>query len=169
MKLTEGNLEFTFKGVRDAVKFDGSSHGLTSVMSAVDFVVELERAYLFVEVKDPDNPRATDEGRDKFSDKLSSEELLWGLVEKYRESFLYRWAQKRIDKPITYVVLLCAQRLDPILLLGQQDKLREYLPLTRPDCWARGIADGCAILTLEQWKKKFPDFAVVRLKQSKAD
>ena len=59
MILTEGDLSFTFNGALSAIQFDdGSTHGLTHCMKAVDFVVEFQDYYLFVEVKDPDHPSA---------------------------------------------------------------------------------------------------------------
>jgi len=64
MILTEGDLSFTFNGALSAIQFDdGSTHGLTHCMKAVDFVVEFQDYYLFVEVKDPDHPSAQSQNK----------------------------------------------------------------------------------------------------------
>ena len=61
--LTEGKLEFVFEGAVSARKFDGHDHGLSHCMKAVDFIVEFQDQYLFVEVKDPQNSGATEDRR----------------------------------------------------------------------------------------------------------
>ena len=58
--LTEGNLRITFPRGTRARKFDEpETHGL-SCMKAVDFIVEETDRILFIEFKDPDDPRATE-------------------------------------------------------------------------------------------------------------
>lgn len=110
MKLKEGNLEFDFNNVIDGFKFDETDntsphyHGLTHCMKGVDFIVELKDAWLFIEIKDPGNPQATVERRAKFEEKITSGILITELVQKYRDTFLYRWAEKKIDKPIKYIL-----------------------------------------------------------------
>ena len=67
MKLRERDLEIDFTNAIDAIVFDQMKedqpgyHGIGQ-MHRVDFVVELEEAILFVEVKDPGNPKAQAEG-----------------------------------------------------------------------------------------------------------
>ena len=58
MKLIEKDLEFDFTQALSVKKFDDDkSHGLSHCMKAVDFIVETEKATLFIEVKDPQNPK----------------------------------------------------------------------------------------------------------------
>lgn len=58
MKFKEGQCEFVFLDAIDGLKFDEQDksspffHGLSHCMKAVDFVVELPQATLFVEIKD---------------------------------------------------------------------------------------------------------------------
>ena len=58
MILQEGHLQFEFNKVIDAFKFDEKDrsketfHGLSHCMKAVDFIIETEEYYHFVEVKD---------------------------------------------------------------------------------------------------------------------
>lgn len=81
MKLRERDLEIDFTDAIDAIVFDQMKsnqpnyHGIAE-MHRVDFVVELEAAILFVEVKDPGNPRAQAEGLEKFFAELKSLSLI---------------------------------------------------------------------------------------------
>ncbi|MFX7784857.1 hypothetical protein ABTJ92_21790, partial [Acinetobacter baumannii] len=71
----ERDLEIDFTNAIDAIVFDQMKadqpgyHGVGQ-MHRVDFVVELEEAILFVEVKDPGNPKAQAEGLAKFHGEL---------------------------------------------------------------------------------------------------
>ena len=65
---TEGDLRVEFRGVVEARKFDGSDHGLSHCMKAVDFIVELPERYLFIEFKDPQNPNARLHSQKNFTD-----------------------------------------------------------------------------------------------------
>ena len=123
--LTEGELEFVFEGAVSARKFDGDDHGLTHCMKAVDFIIEFVNRYLFVEVKDPQDSRATEQNRREWIEKFTSGRLDHSLKYKYRDSFLYEWAAGRGDKPIVYVVLIALDSLDGALMLSRQDQLRE--------------------------------------------
>ena len=75
MTFTEGNLQIDIADAIDGRKFDGDDHGLTC-MKAVDFIVELEDRYLFIELKDPDDPQATPERRKKFIEKCAAAGLM---------------------------------------------------------------------------------------------
>ena len=57
--LAEGNLQITINNAANARKFDGPGHGLSHCMKAVDFVVEFPDHYLFIEIKDPQDPQAS--------------------------------------------------------------------------------------------------------------
>lgn len=70
--LTEGELVFVFEDAVSARKFDGHDHGLTHCMKAVDFIVEFQDKYLFIEVKDPQNPGTTEDRRCEWIRKLES-------------------------------------------------------------------------------------------------
>ena len=103
MVLIEGELRFEFYDAISAIKFDDKvDHQLSHCMKSVDFIVEFESYYVFVEVKDPPLPDMQAagladhvlEGRrkelKKFVKKFQSDELRMDLVTKFRDSFLYR-------------------------------------------------------------------------------
>ena len=134
-------------------------------MKAVDFVVELPDHYLFVELKDPQHPRATPRSRTEFARKLRSGELDEDLKYKYRDSFLYEWASRRAEKPIDYRVLIALDTLDAAQLLTRTDALARSLPQRGPDGrpWPREIVRACGVFNLESWNRSLPDYPVNRV------
>lgn len=117
MKLRERDLEIDFTNAIDAIVFDQMKadqpgyHGIGQ-MHRVDFVVELEEAILFVEVKDPGNPKAQAEGLAKFHGELQDGTLSDTFAAKFKTILLNRVtfdhkAQSRKRKPSYYVFPDC--------------------------------------------------------------
>ena len=83
----ESGIRLEFPDTAQVRKFDDpQTHGHVRrhTMKAVDFIVERPDEFLFIEVKNiPEF-----DGR--------------GLGQKFRDSFLYEWADGRADKPIIY-------------------------------------------------------------------
>ena len=102
---TEGNLEITFNNVVNARKFEG--HGVTC-MKAVDFLVELQDRFLFIEFKDPfQSPSFLSKYRDRFKAGQLDQDLKY----KYRDSFLFEWAAGRAKKCCYFYVLVALDSL----------------------------------------------------------
>lgn len=162
MILREENIEFNFSDAIGGYKFDDASHGLSYCMKSVDFIVELQDSYLFIEIKDPSNPNARSQDVEKFKQKkCKSGELCNDLKTKFRDTFLYKWAEKTQDKPIYY---LCLITLDDASLLTLNDNLKKHLPIEGvPQSWSRSIAKACHMLNIETWNKNFPKWQVTRL------
>ena len=99
MTLKEGMLSIDFTGAKNAFRFDEGNHilpnyhGLSHCMNAVDFIVEYADRYLFVEIKDP--PDQT-----RYNAEQDAADLINNLVTKFRDTFLYRWAENKLDKPV---------------------------------------------------------------------
>lgn len=158
--LVEDDLEFDFTAAIEAVRFDRDDlHGHNS-MKRVDFIAEYEERFVFLEVKDPDNPVAANPGA--FRQKLMSGNLIPSLAGKYRDSLWFRTLCGKSGKPVHYVVLLSMATLDPALLLTKQDELHRSLPLKHKD-WSIPFAQACVILNLEQYKKQFGAHSVRRI------
>ncbi len=149
--LSEGNLELSLPDYAEGKKFEG--HGLSHCMKAVDFIVKEQDKVLFIEFKDPDNPKASQKDRKKFAKKLSSGELVTSLCSKYRDSFLYHWAEGASEKRRYYYVLIAVERLEKPLLLALTHRLKCQLPLKGPDSrrWRRRIVHECGVFDLESW------------------
>lgn len=158
MMLTEGDLQIDFPDAVYGRKFDGPDHGLSHCMKAVDFIVELPDYYLFVEVKDPQHPRATLQSRSGFVADMHSGRLDRELKYKYRDSFLYEWAMGRAGKPIEYRVLIALNTLSAADLLNRKESLARNLPQLGPNNrpWPRLIVDSCNVFNLDSWNRTFP-------------
>ena len=156
---TEGSLEITFNNVLNATKFE--EHGFTA-MKVVDFLVELPDRYLFIEFKDPEQSGPNSSVMD-YADEFKSGELDQDLKYKFRDSFLHRWAEGRIDKPAYYYVLVAVRWLSTADLSRRTSALRQSLPIGTPLSWVRPIAFDCAVFNLGTWNAAFPDYPVRRL------
>ncbi len=160
MILREGTLEFNFSGAIYAFKFDEQNrseatfHGLSHCMKAVDFVVEYEHYYLFVEIKYPKDPNRFGSERDKT-------ELIKNLVAKFRDTFLYRWAENKLDKPLRYQ---CLVELDNAQTLYLMNQLKKQLPTDKqPIRWQRPLVDSCAVANRSTWNITFPNIQVINV------
>lgn len=164
---TEGDLKIDIKGVVHAWKFDDpASHGLNHCMKAVDFIVECSDCYLFIEFKDPQNPKASGRAQQQeFIGEFLSGNIDEALKRKYRDSFLYEWASDRADKPVHYLVLVAIDTLTPFELGNRTDALKRMLPLQRsqPSSWPRPYVKSCNVFNLKTWNQKNLNFPVTRL------
>lgn len=163
MIIQEDDLEFNFSDAIDAIKFDDHEHALTHCMKAVDFIVELSEAYLFVEVKDPSHPKALIHNVEEFQENINSGKLREDLVKKYRDSFVYRWAEEKLEKPIHFLSLIT---IEEALLRNFQDELHQNLPFTGPVRWIRPIVQSCHVINIDAWNRNFPKWPVRRLSEA---
>jgi len=164
---TEGNLQIAIPDGVSARKFDEpATHGLTHCMKAVDFIVELNDRFIFIEFKDPADPQSIQEKKEEFIQRFQDGKIDEDLKYKYRDSFLYEWASGRLNKPIFYFVLIAIEALDDAQLLARTDALRKKLPQTGPASgqWQRPIVNGCAVFNLKAWNETFPNYPVKRIK-----
>jgi len=160
MKIDCDGFEFDFTDALDVFVFDEKDkasvnyHGLSHAMKAVDLIVELENNYLFVEVKDFHEPDAY-QGNDYFN------HLREVLKYKYRDTWLYRWAENKADKPIKY---LCLLELENGLISRMANEIRRQLPISNTSTrWVTEISNGSAVVNFNLWNKRFTAWPVVRL------
>ena len=163
--LTEGDLRIDFSDAVSARKLDDENHGLSHCMKSVDFVVELPDMYLFVEIKDPQNPNSPAENRRRFIEDFLRGALDEDLKYKYRDSFLYEWAMGRADKPIHYLALIAHDGLQIAHLARRQEELRRILPLRGPRSqdWRRPFVSGVGVFNLSSWNRRYPLRPVARI------
>lgn len=175
MKVQADGFEFDFPGALEAFVFDEKDkaqphfHGLSHAMKGVDLVVELPTDTLFIEVKDFNAPDDYD-FRFAMSDGEQKERrqrlnhLRDVLIHKFRDTWLYRWAERPAgspDKPVRY---LCVLTLENGLLGVVNKELRLHLPI-RPagPRWQRELAVNCAVLNPQRWADVFPAWTINRL------
>lgn len=168
MKLRERDLEIDFTDAIDAIIFDQMTadqpgyHGVGQ-MHRVDFVVELEEAIVFVEVKDPGNPRAQAEGLAKFHGELQDGTLSDTFAAKFIDTFLYRWAEECLHKPVHYISLVTLE--DSELLPNFSDEIARKLPPMGKSVprWKRQLAENCQVFNIELWNASFPKWPATRV------
>lgn len=166
--LTEGGIRIEFPDDLSVRKFDDSeSHGrLHRGMQAVDFIVDLPARFLFIEVKEPRELLEEDvAGRDSNAEQEERKEMnLRGVVRKFRDSFVYEWAEGRAgEKPIFYIVLIGRDEVDAGALTRRMENLRRSLPLLGPSDrpWKRPLVEDCVVMDIARWNRhkltrKFP-------------
>ncbi len=168
MILSERDLEFSFEDAIDAIVFDEvknktlpNYHGV-SAMSRVDFVVELPAAILFVEVKDPCNPRAKAKDVNKFKRTVEDGTLSSVFASKFIDTFIYRWAEDKINKPIHYINLVT---LEEELLGVLSDEITSKLPPMNHDVprWQKKLVNNVQVFNIESWNENFPKWPVRRV------
>lgn len=162
--------EFHFTDAVDAFVFDETDsskptfHGVP--MKGVDIVAEFEEAYVYVEMKDYDDPSIYDVLNATTDDERKSRQghFKWlknYLKYKYRDSYLYRHAENKVDKPIHYV---CLVTFDNALNSRMQKALRQELPVGKASRrWIQALATSCQVVNLAKWNENFPKWQVTRL------
>ena len=163
-ELTERDLRLTLSGRAIGRQLDNFEHGLSHCgLKAVDWVLELPDWIYFIEVKDPDDPQATrHNNRDNFLRSFRAGRLTLDLAAKFGDSFLYEWACDRVNKPISYVVIVASAALDDAQLLTRTDDLKRRLPAGTPAGWVRPMAHDCFVFNVAKWNKVFPRYPLSR-------
>jgi hypothetical protein len=168
---TDG-FRFEFSGAIEAFVFDEKDstkpnfHGVA--MKGVDVVAEFEDAYVYVEIKDYDDEFASAYDINTFSNEEILKEkrraFKWlknYLKYKYRDSYLYRHAEDKVDKPIHYICLLT---FDNALNSKFTRSLKQELPIGRKSRrWNKSLAQSCRVLNIERWNLNFPQWPVSRI------
>ena len=88
------------------------------------------------------------------------------LKYKYRDSYLFRHAEDKVDKPIHYICLLTFENA---LNTALHKALRLELPVGRASSrWKRELVRSCQVVNLEKWNKHFPKWPVCRAEEGVA-
>ena len=125
----------------------------------VDFLLEYDSHFSFVEVKDPDRPGV--ENPEKFDKDALEGDLVRKLAGKFRDSYFLFSLQDREQKYLRYIVLACRKKFDDAFWVTKIDELKRSIPWKH-----RSMKDSplkmCLILTFEQWNRKFGEGSLWR-------
>lgn len=169
MKIDADGFSFDFTNAIDAFIFDEEDksnpkyHGVP--MKAVDIVAEFEEAYVYVEMKDFDDPDMynPDFAADEKARRAKRRRFKWlksYLKYKYRDTYLFRHAEQKVDKPIHYICLLT---FDNALNMTMQKALKQELPIGKASRrWKREIAASCQVVNVARWNDNWPKWPVSR-------
>ncbi len=163
--LRENGLEIHLPAEAIGRRFDGDDHGLSHCMKAVDFIVEMPDLIYYIEIKDPDRT-ANEQRRKQFSDELSSGKIDEELKTKFRDTWIYEWAERRITrKPVYYLVLIAFEKLTASELSARKSGVDRKLPVLGPSKqnWQRPFVRGCAVFNIAAWNRKFANMQVRRI------
>ena len=173
MKIDADGFSFDFTDAIEAFVFDETDrlnpkyHGVP--MKAVDIVAEFAEAYIYVEMKDLGNPDTyntdlAEDGETLRTRRKHFKKLKNYLKYKYRDTYLYRHAEDKVDKPIHYICLLT---FDNALNIVMQKALKQELPTGRASRrWKREIVSSCQVVNVAKWNVNFPKWPVSRLETS---
>jgi len=174
MKVRADGFEFEFPGALEAFIFDEKDksqlhfHGLSHAMKSVDLVVELPNDTLFIEVKDFHAPDDYDFLAAVTADERSKRHDCWmhlhkNLVQKFRDTWLYRWAEEGVGRSGKSVRYLCVLTLDNGLLDVVKKKLKQELPTgCSGPRWQRELARTCVVVNPQRWNSSFPAWPLNR-------
>ena len=161
MKVVVDEYEFDFPSAKELYKFDEKDklsphfHG-ADMMKAVDVMAEFSNCYLWIEIKhytEEDIALIKQEGDQRKSKDMyhTKSYLRNNLVRKYRDTFLYRYAEQKLDKPIVYICLL---NFDNALKSHFRRELAQYIPTNLPTRrWKRNIINGLVIVDEKDWRR----------------
>ncbi len=170
MKIVQADgFEFRFEDALEAFVFDEKDstkptfHG--APMKAVDIVAEFAEAYVYVELKDYDDSSMYDVPGAMTDDEKNARQdsFKWlknYLKYKFRDSYLYRYAEQKVEKPVHYVCLIT---FDNALNSRMQKSLQHELPVGRASRrWTRVLATSCHVVNMDKWNENFPKWPVTR-------
>ncbi|WP_145980930.1 hypothetical protein [Magnetospirillum sp. ME-1] len=172
----EKDVKIDFSDALNVLEFDDNrrkekTYGLSHCMAAVDFIVEWDKYYWFVEIKDPETSTAlSDEirhaGCKKVIDEFHSGNLISkNLAPKIKDSFIYTKLQKTIDdKPIFYMVLLGISSLNEPIANHLATKLKHGCGFFGPHNkgWESPYLRDVIVLNIAQWNRTFPHCPITR-------
>ncbi|MDO4582858.1 MAG: hypothetical protein Q4D62_02030 [Planctomycetia bacterium] len=124
-------------------------HGMP--MKAVDIIVEEDTCDFYIELKDYSSPERRNESKPEDFRKHLREYLKY----KFRDTFLYRYAEGRIPKEIHY---LCLVEADPAMTQHMTQELKKELPLGMGPRWKQPLASSCFVINLKTWNHLFPQW-----------
>lgn len=160
MQLEVDGYTFNFPTALELFKFDETDKSMPmfhgAPMKGVDLVAEFADKYLYIEIKDYDEISDLDTRTavDEETRKAKNKHFKWlknYLKYKFRDSYLYRHAEDKVEKPIHYI---CLTNFDNGLNTLMKKALVPELPVgQKPKRWKRALAQSCQVLNLDAWNK----------------
>ena len=170
MKICADGFCFDFPDAIDAFIFDEidnkspNFHGVP--MKAVDIIAEFNDSYIFVEMKNygdsSDYDFTTATGEHETNERKDHFKWLKNYLKyKYRDSYLFRHAEEKVDKPIHYICLLT---FDNAINTLMQKALRKELPVGKASKrWQKAIAASCQVVNVDRWNLNFPRWPIKQI------
>lgn len=151
---------FSFPTAQNAVKADEKNY---AQLSSVDFIVETDSFFYFIEVKNGDTSQSRAESRIQFLDKLRNQNFPFDMVKKFSDTLMARLAMgETFAKPIRYIYILEFSAFGSYERMKLFEKVNDRIPkgLKNEVFTKVNSIDGFDLLTVEKFKNEYPDFCV---------
>ena len=154
----ESGLRFDFGMARNAIKADAKN---VQGLSLVDFIVETDTEYVFIEVKNPDNPCANKKKRRIYLEDLRLDTYYLKMARKFKDSLLKEVVMgKCFIKPITYIVLLHFSLFDMNQRMVLLNKIREQIPIFKETEYKAVMKITFAgVMNIDEFNVHYPQFS----------
>lgn len=162
--IREGAISISLPSNCQARRFDGSEHGMSHCMKAVDFILDTPLARIFLEIKDPDAAESPDTSL-QYAERLCAGQIDQDLYYKYRDSWLYVHAKNDIRRavPNYYFVLLGLATFSTESISGRSLSLQQKVSIQGPNGpWNKPFVDQVFVFNLESWNRNFPQLIASR-------
>ena len=156
----ESGYRFRFPSALWAVKADVVNYAR---LSLVDFVVETDSVFYFIEVKNPDNPKASPKNRRDFLSKLQAETFPAEITKKFTDTLLAQLAMGRsFPKPVQYLFILEFGAFSSYERQILFDRVNNRLPAGLKDSVFVNVSSvkSFRLLTIAEFQRQFRDFCV---------
>ncbi len=166
LELEADGFKFQFKDAMSAYIFDekdsksSTFHG--GFMKGVDIIAEYESAYVFIEMKDYDaineeyNIKNIEQEQDEARKESVRKNFKWlknYLKYKFRDTYLYRCAEGKVEKPVHY---FCLVTFEDALNNVLKKSLTQELPIGKKGRrWIQELAKSCQVLNIQTWNRNF--------------
>lgn len=132
-------------------------------LGGVDFIIECENRFMFVEIKDLEDRRVPYENRKEWVEKLKIRKknpFLIDLGVKFKDTIIRKWAKEEdLNKPIRYIIILQLNAIDA----KHKMKLAEDLSGMLPTCISEKygfkkeiVIERGEILSVKDWLERYP-------------
>lgn len=154
----ESGYRFSFPAVQRAIKADSVNY---AGFSFVDFIVETDSMFYFIEIKNPDNPNAPSQKRDEYFAKLQEAVFPNAVVKKFSDTLLAQLAMGySFPKPVQYIFILEFRAFSSYERQRLFDKVNHRLPVGLNHRIFTNVAQvkSFKLLTIEQFEEQYPGF-----------
>lgn len=170
-KISTDGYEFEFSDdVIDAFVFDSPEYkDSASSMKSVDIIAEFPKEYLFIELKKYDPARGGIEFRcplwedkkviencplnsnERKRDSASIKRIAHDLRRQYCDTFLFRYAEEKIDKDVNFICVI--EGCDSALTSRLSDIVSHSIAHGKHNhsLWKRSIVKNVAVVNTETW------------------
>lgn len=156
----ESGYRFSFPSALNAVKADAVNYAR---LSFVDFIVETDSMFYFIEVKNPDNPKAHIKNRADYLVKLRENIFPDGIVKKFSDTLLAQLAMGHsFPKPVEYIFILEFSAFSSYERQMLFEKINNRLPVGLRDKVFINVSriKGFQLLTMAEFEKQYKSFSI---------